>query len=161
MEKPPAPPKIGKKPSGAAYKKMRKEREAAERKRLDSETGSRAVLLAAIGELPLENADTAMPWFRRAQIVLLGELLKDPEVSIRELFTAVKQMSEAAGKTSNPVAIEARLAAVEAALSGVRPKNAVEVKATNGLPRPPTARGGSRSRRPRPVEGSAPRPDRD
>jgi hypothetical protein len=161
MAKPEPPQKIGKKPSGAAYRKLRKAREKAERIKTTIETGARAALLEAIGELPLENADTAMPWFRRAQIVLLGELLKDPEVSIRELFTAVKQMSEAAGKTSNPVAIESRLAAVEAALDGARPKNAVEVKATNGLPRPPTARGGIRARRPRPLEGSPPRSDGD
>lgn len=136
------------KPSGAEYRKRRKERELAERSHGGTEAGERQTLLQQIGDLPLGDPDTAMPWFRRAQIVLLGELLKDPEMSVRELFTAVKQMSEAAGKTGSSAALEARLAAVEAALAGTRAKGAVEVKGTNGLPRPPTARGGSRARGP-------------
>jgi hypothetical protein len=148
-----------KKPSGAQYRKLRKKRERAARKKTERETGARESLLDTIGPLPLDDPETAMPWFRRAQIVLLGELLKDPEVPVRELFTAVKQMSEAAGKTNSPVAWEARLAAVEESLAGTRGKGAVEVKATNGLPRPPTARGGSRARRPRALEGNPSRLD--
>jgi hypothetical protein len=144
--------KIGKKPSGAEYRKRRKKAERATRRKSNSETGAHETLLETIGPLPLDDPGTAMTWFRRAQIVLLGELLKDPEVSVRERFAAVKQMSEAAGKTANAGALEGRLASIEAAIAGSRGKGAVEVKATHGLPRPPTARGGSRARRPRPLE---------
>lgn len=150
---------IGKKPSGAQYRKLRKEREKAERVEAEQQTGDRAALIEQIGDIPLDDPETAMVWYRRAQMVLLGELLKDASVPVRELFSAVKQMSEAAGKTSNAAALEGRLLAVESALAGTRAKGAVEVKPTNGLQRPPTARGGSRARRPRPVEGSPPRSD--
>jgi hypothetical protein len=72
------------KPSGAAYRRQRKERESAERVTNENETGEHQKLRTTIGDLPLDDVETAMPWFRRAQIVLLGEMMKDPTVSIRE-----------------------------------------------------------------------------
>lgn len=143
---------IGKKPSGAANRKAKRDREKAERAKTETETGARAALLEMITPPPIDDPQNSTPWFQRAQMVLLGELIKDPQISVRELFTAVKQMSEAAAKTRNPADVESRLSAVEDALADTRASDSVEVKATHGLERPSTARGGKRARGPRPME---------
>ena len=150
---------FGKQPSGQQNRKRRREKAAQVAIVQELETGDRAKLLAEIGDVPLDDPSTAMEWFRRAQLVMLRELFKDPTVSLKELFGAVKQMSEAAGKTRDGAALEARLVGVEKAIDGTRAKGAVEVKATHGLVRPPTARGGSRAGRPRAVETPPTRPD--
>ena len=150
---------LGKKSSGAQFAKARRARELAERLEAGEDGG--VAEYAKLGPPPLEDPEAAMIWMRKAQLVGLQLLLQDPKLSSREKFRAVKEMSEAVGKTHNRAAMERRVKDLEVKLDGTKKQQgAIKIEKVSDLLRPSTARGGASARGPRAVPPDLPDPEK-
>lgn len=141
-----------KKPSGAAYRKMRKKR-AAERSEGAGEADDGAGVFAALGPPPLDDPETAMSWVRRYQLTALHVAATKPMTdALRERIKNIKEICATVGMTQSRSDLEEIASRCETLLEGARPRGAVNMQPTTGLTRPPTARGGKRGPKPLPPE---------
>jgi hypothetical protein len=121
-----------------------------------------AAAFAQIGPAPLDDPATALSWVRKIQLRALELAVADPELPLAAKLRTVKDLAFTAGASHNRSELEHRLGELELELGLVKQRQpAVEMTPTAGLKRPPTARGGDRARRPRPVETPPPAPLRD
>lgn len=106
----------------------------------------------------LDDPQLAMRCVRRAQLIAFRQRATTPTPTPEQLavWKGIETQSKAIGATRMTSELEDIAAKVERLLSGTRQTTAAKATPTTSLPRPPTARGGARSRGPQLVDRPPP-----
>jgi hypothetical protein len=121
-----------------------------------------ALEFEAVGMPDLEQPEGGLDYVRKLQLVALRQRVTTHRPDPEQVATwrGIADAARAIGLTQNRTALEQLAAEVKRALSRTGEQTgAVRRRAAHGFTRPPTARGGGRTRGPRPVPRDGPGPD--
>lgn len=109
----------------------------------------------------LDDPQLAMRCVRRAQLIAFRQRATTPNPSPEQLavWKGIESQAKAIGATRMSSEMEELAGRIEDFLRGAKGTSAARTTATTSLPRPPTARGGSRTRGPQLVDGRPPGDD--
>lgn len=109
----------------------------------------------------LDDPQLAMRCVRRAQLIAFRQRATTPNPTPEQLavWKGIESQAKAIGATRISSEMEELAGRIEEFLRGAKRTQAATATPTGALPRPPTARGGSRSRGPQLVESRPPGDD--
>lgn len=109
----------------------------------------------------LDDPQLAMRCVRRAQLIAFRQRATTPNPTPEQLavWKGIESQAKAIGATRMSSEMEELAGRIEEFLRGAKTTAAARTNSTASLPRPPTARGGSRSRGPQLVDGHPPGDD--
>jgi hypothetical protein len=150
---------LAKQLSGAQKRKLKREREDAERREvlgIDGESKEHEAF-AELGPPDLNNPDTALDFTRKYLLISLHQIGVDPSLPARDRWRMIKDTAQAIGMTHPRASIESKFKKLKS-----KREEKAKQKAPN-VARPPTARsyrdGGGGDSLSRPVPGATPTDD--
>ena len=145
------------KPSGSAFRKLRKSREEEarreeqERRALEGEPISS---YEGIEPPPLDDATTGLVWARKCMLAALDEVIRDPVITAEKRWRFVSDLGGKIGMTYSKSLMEEKVDRVTKAL-GVKQDVSGGTESTKGIARPEGSRRRARRGVSDPIPGSS------